>query len=143
MTLLVVATYPVSGGAILDGPVSLQTDGAIAIGGTRVPASQGTSAMLGAAYQVTAHLGTPAPHALVAGDIGRGEGTRAVYERLAETVERVRPTVIAFHYMQPIMALMKRAVTQLADIAPNTLLVADAGACTPPRPPGLPRTSSS
>ena len=137
MTLLVVATYPISGGGILDGPVAIESDGAISIGGTRVPASQGTSAMLGAACQVATHLGTPAPHALVAGDIGRGDGTRAVYEHLAETARRVQPTVVAFHYMQPIMALMRRALDELAEAIPGALLVADAGGMYAAKAAGL------
>lgn len=127
MTLLVVATYPVSDGPTLLGPVSVAPDGGVHIGGTQVPSAQGTSAMLGAACQVASHLGTAAPHALVAGDIGRGDGTRHVYAQLAETVTELRPAVIAFHYMQPIMALMRGAVERLAAIAPDALLVADAG----------------
>ncbi|MDY0340500.1 MAG: sugar kinase, partial [Coriobacteriia bacterium] len=121
MTLLVVATYPVAGGPVLEGPVTIEPDGGIAIGGVRVPSSQGTSAMLGAAVQVAAYLGTPAPHALVAGDIGRGDGTRAVYEHLLGAVERIRPSVLAFHYMQPVMALMRKAVEGLAQLAPDML----------------------
>ncbi|MCK8115031.1 NAD(P)H-hydrate dehydratase [Anaerosoma tenue] len=137
MTLLVIATYPVVDGPVLEGPVTIEPDGAIAIGGTRVPSSQGTSAMLGAAVQVAAHLGTPPPHALVAGDIGRGDGTRAVYERLSEAVKRIGPSVIAFHYMQPVMALMRKAVHELAEIAPDALLVADAGGMYAAKAAGL------
>jgi NAD(P)H-hydrate repair Nnr-like enzyme with NAD(P)H-hydrate dehydratase domain len=137
MTLLVVATYPVVGGPVLEGPVTRETDGTIAVGGARVPSSQGTSAMLGAAVQAATYLGTPAPHALIAGDIGRGDGTRHVYERLAEVAGRVRPTAIAFHYMQPVMALMRRAVGQLAEVAPDALLVADAGGMYAAKAAGL------
>lgn len=137
MTLLVVATYPVSDGPVLKGPVSLADDGGVMIGGARVPSSQGTSAMLGAAAQVALHLGTPAPHALVAGDIGRGDGTRAVFGELADTVRELQPSVVAFHYMQPVMALMRRAVEQLARVAPDALLVADAGGMYAAKAAGL------
>lgn len=137
MTLLVIATYPVVDGPVLEGPVTIEPGGTIAIGGTRVPSSQGTSAMLGAAAQVATHLGTPPPYALVAGDIGRGDGTRHVYERLLDTVERIRPSVIAFHYMQPVMALMRKAVEGLAEVAPDALLVADAGGMYAAKAAGL------
>lgn len=137
MTLLVIATYPVVDGPVLEGPVTIEPDGGIAIGGTRVPSSQGTSAMLGAAAQVAAHLGTTPPHALVAGDIGRGDGTRHVYERLLDAVQRIRPSVIAFHYMQPVMALMRKAVDGLSEAAPDTLLVADAGGMYAAKAAGL------
>jgi hypothetical protein len=137
MSLLVVATYPVSGGPVLEGEVTLGSDGAIAVGGARVPSSQGTSAMLGAACQVAVHLQTAAPYALVAGDIGRGEGTRAVFEHLAEVAGRLRPTVIAFHYMQPIMALMRHAVAELTETVPGAMLVADAGGMYAAKAAGL------
>jgi len=137
MTLLVIATYPVVDGPVLEGPVGIEPDGCIAIVGSRVPSSQGTSAMLGAAAQVAAYLGTPPPHALVAGDIGRGDGTRAVYGNLAGAVERIAPSVIAFHYMQPVMALMRLAVHELAQIAPDALLVADAGGMYAAKAAGL------
>ena len=137
MTLLVVATYPVIGGPVLAGPVAIEPDGALAIDGTRVPNSQGTSAMLGAACRVSGHLGTPMPHALAAGDIGRGDGTRHVYERLAEVARQIQPSVIAFHYMQPVMALMRKAIEQLAEVAPEALLVADAGGMYAAKAAGL------
>ncbi|MDP2233206.1 MAG: sugar kinase, partial [Actinomycetota bacterium] len=127
MSLLVVATYPLAAGPVLDGPVTVDANGLVSVGGVCVPSAQGTSAMLGAACQVAAHLGRRPPHALVSGDIGRGDGTREVYRRLADTAARVRPDVIAFHYIQPIMALMRVAVAELAQAAPEALLVADAG----------------
>lgn len=127
MRLLVVATYPVSGGPVLQGEAALAPDGSLLVGGHPVPASQGTFAMLGAAVQVARYLGTPAPYALIGGDIGRGDGTRAVFRQLIETVNAVRPTVVAFHYMQPIMSLMTVAVNELATAAPDVRLVADAG----------------
>ena len=137
MSLLVIATYPVSGGAVLEGEVSLGPGGELRIDGVQVPSSQGTSAMLGAACQVASHLGVAAPRALVAGDIGRGDGTRAVYEHMPEAVGRAEASVIAFHYMQPIMALMRHAMQQLSELAPEAMLVADAGGMYAAKAAGL------
>jgi len=137
MSLLVVATYPVSGGHSLEGPVALGADGTLTIAGERIPASQGTSAMLGAACQVCSYLGVEPPTALVAGDIGRGDGTRAVFARLAEVCARTSPSVVAFHYMQPIMALMRHAVAELTESAPDATLMADAGGMYAAKAAGL------
>jgi len=126
MSLLVVATYPLANGPLLSGEARFE-GGTLTVGGVPVPTSQGTSAMLGAACRVADHLGTATPHALIAGDIGRGDGTRAVYAALMAAAEELQPTVIAFHYLQPVMALMRRAVSELETVAPGTLLVADAG----------------
>lgn len=137
MSLLVVATYPVSGGPVLEGDVTLESDGTLLIDGVHVPASQGTSAMLGAACQVASYLGVEPPRAIVGGDIGRGDGTRAVFARLAEACATHGPTVIAFHYMQPIMVLMKHALDELAACAPDATLVADAGGMYAAKAAGL------
>lgn len=137
MKLLVVATYPVSGGALAFGRAALDEDGALGVGGVSIPTAQGTSAMLGAACAVAGHLGVEPPHALLAGDIGRGEGTRAVHEALADAVLECRPDVVAFHYMQPVMALMRHSVDMLARLVPKALLVADAGGMYAAKAAGL------
>ncbi len=127
--LFVLATIPVAAGEVVAGPVSRDRDGALTVGDRPVPSSQGSSAMLAAALSVTEHLGVEPPFAMLGGDIGRGEGTRAVYERLAAAVDELEPSVVTFHYLQPIMALMRQAVGALAPrVDAGTLsLVADAG----------------
>lgn len=137
MTLLVVATYPVAGGPVLLGPATLGSDGSLLVGGTPVPHAQGTAAMLGAACATLKHLGCDEPWALIAGDIGRGDGTRAVFQALAETLERLRPSVVAFHYVQPIMALMREAVATAERLVPDAMLVADAGGMYAAKAAGL------
>lgn len=137
MSLLVVATYPVEGGPVLEGQVTLGKDGDLAVHGSPIPASQGTSALLAAACQTASHLDSSMPHALIAGDIGRGDGTRAIYKRLAETASRVGPDVIVFHYMQPIMALLRHALDELTDACPEALLAADAGGMYAAKAAGL------
>ncbi|NLE73434.1 MAG: sugar kinase [Actinobacteria bacterium] len=137
MSLLVMATYPVDGGQVLDGEAVLTEDGRLIIDGSPLPASQGTYALLAAACRTASFLGASMPHALVAGDVGRGGGTRAAYRQLAEVASRIDPTVVVFHYMQPIMALMRRALDELASTCPDALLVADAGGMYAAKAAGL------
>jgi NAD(P)H-hydrate repair Nnr-like enzyme with NAD(P)H-hydrate dehydratase domain len=85
--------------------------------------------MLLAAEAVSRYLAAPQPYALLGGDLGRGDGTRAVYGRLEEAIGESNARVIAFHYLQPIMALMRGAVESLesrTDLG-ELVLVADAG----------------
>jgi NAD(P)H-hydrate repair Nnr-like enzyme with NAD(P)H-hydrate dehydratase domain len=125
--LLVAATLPIEPGAVFAGDVRRDSDGTLWVGETPLPWCQGTAAMLGAAETVASHLGQEPPYALLGGDIGRGEGTRAVFAELLAHVDRIRPGVIAFHYLQPVMALMRKAVDDLAENHPEITLVADAG----------------
>lgn len=113
MTLLVVGTVPIQSLEPILGRVSVTPDGRTRVGSTALPASQGTSAMLAAAATVAEHMATEPPHALLGGDIGRGDGTRAVAGRLAEAVKELAPSVVAFHYMQPLMSVMLAALESL------------------------------
>lgn len=126
MRLLVVGTVPIDIGTVYTGRLDAASDGTLAVDGKPIPHCQGTSAMVGAAASVCSHFGGEAPHVLLGGDIGRGEGTRAVFERLASEVDRLQPDVVAFHYVQPIMALMKKAVQDIGG-REGLRLIADAG----------------
>jgi len=139
MSLLVAATIPVGIGEVTCGEVGRDAEGRLAVGGTALPVCQGSSAMLSAALAVTEYLGVEPPVALIGGDIGRGEGTRAVYARLREEVEARRPDVVAFHYVQPIMALMREALEWLGPLcdAGEVRLVADAGGMYAAKAAGL------
>lgn len=137
MSLLVVGTVPDSAGEVLAGPVERAADGLLAVGGRPLPSCQGTAAMLGAAEATLRHLRLPPPRALLGGDLGRGDGTRAVLARLPAEARRLRPAVIALHYLQPVMALVRRALDGLAGLAPAPLLVADAGGMYAAKAAGL------
>lgn len=139
MSLLVAATIPVGIGETVCGEVGRDGDGRLIVGGSPLPACQGSAAMLAAALEVTSYLGTEPPVALLGGDIGRGEGTRAVYARLRSEVEQRQPSVITFHYLQPIMALMREAVGWLAPLVADggMRLVADAGGMYAAKAAGL------
>jgi NAD(P)H-hydrate repair Nnr-like enzyme with NAD(P)H-hydrate dehydratase domain len=138
MSLLVVGTFPGPLGEVLFGPVERDGPSTFAVGGRALPACQGTAAMLAAAEAVTRHLRLETPQALLGGDHGRGEGTRAVHAWLAEHGERVSARVVAFHYLQPIMALMRRSVEALSR-GDAPLLVADAGGMYAAKAAGLAR----
>ncbi len=141
MTLLVAGTIPAGAGETICGPVGRDEAGRLTVAGAPLPVCQGSSAMLSAALAVTDYLGVEPPTALLGGDIGRGEGTRAVYGRLRAEFESRKPAVVAFHYVQPIMALMRDAIDWLAPMAAvgSVRLVADAGGMYAAKAAGLAR----
>jgi NAD(P)H-hydrate repair Nnr-like enzyme with NAD(P)H-hydrate dehydratase domain len=136
--LLVAGTMPTEAGRVYEGPVTRGDDGSLVVGGEVLPGCQGTGALLLAAVAACEHGGAEPPYGLLAGDIGRGEGTRAIFSRLPARADEIRPRVIEFHYLQPIMALMRQAVADLAcRVADGTLLVADAGGMYAARASGV------
>lgn len=139
MSLLVAATIPTGIGEVICGEVGRDAEGRLAVDAVPLPVCQGSAAMLSAALAVTEYLGVEPPVALLGGDVGRGEGTRAVYAQLRREVEDRRPSVVAFHYLQPIMALMREAIGWLgpASAEGGVRLVADAGGMYAAKAAGL------
>lgn len=147
--LFLVGTLPVSPGEVFEGDVSFK-QGIFRIGDHELPPCQGSSAMALAALSVTDSMKAAAPYALFGGDTGGGEGTRAIFKQFEEALAHVarrheehlasgwhEPLVVTFHYMLPIMSLMKHAVEAVEQIAPHALLVADAGGMYAARAAGL------
>jgi NAD(P)H-hydrate repair Nnr-like enzyme with NAD(P)H-hydrate dehydratase domain len=93
--------------------------------------------MLGAALSVTRYLKLDPPRAVLAGDIGRGDGTRAIYESLVESVACQAPDVLALHYCLPVMGLMRRLAEAIGRLAQRPVLIADAGAMYAAKAAGL------
>ncbi|HET6497459.1 MAG TPA: NAD(P)H-hydrate dehydratase [Coriobacteriia bacterium] len=139
MSLLVVATAPAGVGDVACGPLGRDAQGRLIVDGVALPVCQGSSAMLSAALAVTDHLGVEPPDVLIGGDLGRGEGTRAVYGLLKSEIERTAPPVVAFHYLQPIMALMRETMQWLGPLVESgaVRLVADAGGMYAAKAAGL------
>lgn len=127
MTLLVVATYPVAGAPAVSGPVSLSSTGELVVGDVSVPSSMGSAALLGAAYQALTHLRQAPPIALLAGDIGEGDGSRELLRLLPQAVASHRPSVVVLHYLQPYTDLVSEAISAIREIDPTIALIGDAG----------------
>lgn len=88
---------------------------------------RGTPALLGAALLTCETLGTEPPTALLVGDIGNGDGSRKLYDRLAASLECSSPQGMTFHYLFPDIDGHNRVLMALETLRPKPLLVADAG----------------
>ncbi|WP_166481919.1 NAD(P)H-hydrate dehydratase [Scytonema sp. UIC 10036] len=95
--------------------------------GRRFSRTQGTGAMIGAALAVTTSLGLDPPYALVAGDIGDGKGTKALFQYLTQNIVALSPQVLTLHYCLPIMGLLKKLCQAIPGCPQRPILIADAG----------------
>jgi NAD(P)H-hydrate repair Nnr-like enzyme with NAD(P)H-hydrate dehydratase domain len=123
--LLIAGTVPVK-----DMPLSMGEVGRdgeyVVVGGQRIACTQGTGAMLGAALATTSYLGIEAPQALVAGDIGKGKGSREIYQFLIENVAGLSPEVLALHYCLPYVTLTRKLCQAIEKCVKRPILIADA-----------------
>ena len=124
--LLVVGTIPeadfplIEGEAELVGPQLLVADREISV-------NRGTAALLAATVKTLKYCNKPPPFACLAGDIGKGEGSRRLYEHLVNSLPDRRFGVICFHYLQPDVDWHNRVLFALEKLNPRPLLIADAG----------------
>jgi ADP-dependent NAD(P)H-hydrate dehydratase / NAD(P)H-hydrate epimerase len=124
--LAIVGTVPDAAVPVLEGTATL--DGTtITVAGRRFPVNRGTPALLAAAAVTSRVLGQPAPIAYLAGDIGRGDGSRRLYAHLAKHLATADHRVMAFHYLQPDVDWHGRVLLALQEMTRTPLLIADAG----------------
>ncbi|MDL2330249.1 sugar kinase [Desulfosarcina sp. OttesenSCG-928-A07] len=127
---LFVGTIPDADFPLVMSPFSL-THGNISLGFHEFPVNRGTPAMLAAAAITHAHVeSNTSPEdriALVAGDIGSGQGSRQVYKKLVEMLPEIRPLGITFHYLLPDVDWHNRIFMALDELSARPVLVADAG----------------
>jgi NAD(P)H-hydrate repair Nnr-like enzyme with NAD(P)H-hydrate dehydratase domain len=134
--LLIAGTVPLEGLPLIRGPV--EADGeALVVNGHRIPSAQGTGAMINAAFAVTQYLDLDPPEVVVAGDIGRGQGTRLVYGYLSENVKRLEPQVVSLHYCLPVMGSMRRLCEAVERCSRKPAMIADAGSMYAAKAAGL------
>lgn len=134
--MLIAGTVPVK-----DMPLTMaevKADGEfLLVDGYRIPRTQGTGAMIGAALSATNYLKLLAPQVLVAGDMGQGKGSREIYEYLIQRVNKLSPEVLALHYCLPDMALTRRLCQSIEGCAKRPLMVADAASMYAAKAAGL------
>jgi NAD(P)H-hydrate repair Nnr-like enzyme with NAD(P)H-hydrate dehydratase domain len=133
--MLIAGTIPDRSLPLVHGTVSRSGD-YLVVDGHRIPRLQGTGVMISAAMAVTEYLGIAQPDVLVAGDIGSGEGTRAIFRFLTERTNELSPEVVVIHYCLPIITLMRR-FCEAVDKSRKPFLIADAGGMYAAKAAGL------
>jgi NAD(P)H-hydrate repair Nnr-like enzyme with NAD(P)H-hydrate dehydratase domain len=124
--LAVVGTVPEHDFPLLAGKVTLE-NGDICIQGRRVTIKRGTPALLAAAVRVGEALGQEEPFGYLVGDIGRGDGSKKLYQYLVQHLKQTDFHTIAFHYLQPLVGWHNRIYSVIKKMISKPILIADAG----------------
>ena len=122
----IVGTVPDADLGLLHGPARLD-GGRVTVAGRELEVQRGTPALLAAALQVAAHLGRPEIHAYLAGDTGRGDGSRHLYDWLCRHLPDCTCSVLVFHYLQPDVDWHGRVLLAIDQMTRPPVLIADAG----------------
>lgn len=124
--LCVVGTVPDPDFPLVIGPVRM-LDGRLIVGARSVPINRGTPALLGAVLAAGTFLSLPPIEACLVGDIGRGQGSRALYAHLEAHLPRSPYAVLVFHYLQPDVDWHNRVLFAVEKMQPRPVIIADAG----------------
>ncbi|MEI3479685.1 MAG: hypothetical protein V8Q84_12080 [Bilophila sp.] len=97
-----------------------------------LPVRRGTPALLGTALLACEALGAEPPRALLAGDIGDGDGSRRLYGHLAASLKDARVEGLTFHYLFRTWTATT-ACLWLLELDPNRRSLRTRVSCTLPR----------
>ncbi len=126
MSWLIVGTVPREDFPLYEGPCRFD-EGRLLLDGRTLSISRGTPALLAAACAIAHVLGIKPPRALLAGDIGRGNGSARIYKYLTERLPMLSPELLIYHYLQPDVDWHNRIHLVTEGMEAKPLLVADAG----------------
>jgi NAD(P)H-hydrate repair Nnr-like enzyme with NAD(P)H-hydrate dehydratase domain len=134
--LLICGTVPIKDLPLIHGEVNFDGE-VISIHGKKIPSGQGSTALISASCLTNAHLNIAPPHAILAGDIGDGAGSRLIYEYLIKHLSTIAPNVLVMHYILPVMTLMKKVHTSINKAKQRPVTIADASSMYAAKAAGL------
>ncbi len=104
-----------------------RVDGRIVVNGRSIDVHRGSPALLAATLAASEALAGEEIYAFLAGDIGRGDGSRTLYRFLAEHLPEFDLQVLTFHYLQPDADWHNRVLFAVEAMPRRPILIADAG----------------
>jgi len=122
----IVGTVPDRQFPLTHGPVRL-IDGHLSIDGRNVPVNRGTPALLAAALKASERLNGSEIYAFLVGDIGKGDGSRKLYQFLERHLFEFEFSVLTFHYLQPDADWHNKVLFAVEEMKQRPILIADAG----------------
>ncbi|MEJ5365154.1 MAG: NAD(P)H-hydrate dehydratase [Desulfosoma sp.] len=124
--LAVIGTVPDPSLPLTTGTAQLK-DGRLHTAGVSIPITRGTPALAAAAVAVAERLSRTEVFVFLVGDVGRGGGSRVLYQFLAENLPGFSFDVMVFHYLQPDVDWHNKVLFAVEALPRRPLLIADAG----------------
>lgn len=122
----IVGTVPDPQFPLIHGIVRL-IDNHVEIKGRRIAVNRCTPALIGAARKASECVHCPEIYAFLVGDIGKGDGSRKLYEFLARHLHEFDFKVLTFHYLQPDVDWHNKVLFAVESMQKRPVLIADAG----------------
>ena len=122
----VIGTVPDLSLPLTHGTVALRDD-QLRLSGRKIPINRGTPALLAAAIKTLEQISGQEIYAFLVGDIGRGDGSRRLYDFLCRHIAEFEFDVLTFHYLQPDVDWHNKVLFAVQSMKQRPVLIADAG----------------
>lgn len=122
----IVGTIPDPGFPLIHGKIRW-ADGHIEIEDRRIAVNRCTPALMAAALRASECIQCPEIYAFLVGDIGKGDGSRKLYQFLAQHLPEFDFQVLTFHYLQPDVDWHNKVLFAVEKMQRRPILIADAG----------------
>ena len=99
----------------------------LSMNGREVPINRGTPALLATALKASEWINGSEIYAFLVGDIGKGEGSRQLYQFLERHLSEFDFQVLTFHYLQPDVDWHNKILFAVETMKRRPILIADAG----------------
>lgn len=124
--LAVIGTVPEESFPVTSGKAQLE-DEFLSIDDRKVSVQRGTPALIASACKVFQTLKKDLPFAYLAGDTGRGYGSRKLYEFFINDIKKRSFDTLVFHYLMPDADWCNKILLALEEFPNRAFLIADAG----------------
>ncbi len=122
----IVGTVPDLNVPLIHGKARL-VDNRVEINGRGIAVHRGTPALIGAALKASECCRCPEIYVFLVGDIGKGDGSRKLYEFLTQHLHEFDFQVLTFHYLQPDVDWHNKILFAIESMQKRPTLIADAG----------------
>jgi len=122
----IVGTLPDPEFPLLHGRIGWE-DGRIILQGRPLAVQRCTPALIAAAVMASHAVACPEIYAFLVGDIGKGDGSRRLYDFLSHHLPDFAFEVLTFHYLQPDVDWHNKVLFAVEAMAQRPILIADAG----------------
>lgn len=124
--LAIIGTVPEDDFPVTFGRVTLKSD-FLFIDNKRISIQRGTPALIASACKIFEVLKKDYPYVYLAGDTGRGIGSKKLYEYFVSDIKKRDFQTITFHYLMPDADWCNKILLAIEDFHKRPFLIADAG----------------
>lgn len=125
--LMICGAIPIIGAPLTIARPKIVENRFLDLNGLQIPCTMGTAALVTTALTTCDYLGVEGPFWVTAGDIGKGDGSRLMYQYLADNLPNINTDILCFHYILPILTAMQKVINSVNSCKKRPILIADAG----------------